>query len=212
MHNPVIDDAGLEQRAEHRVYRLSEVRTAAEHELGGVRAQQAAGQKAYGYLNLDAVGLGLGEVVHEPFHFEQGDVPFHHKPVDDPLEVGGWQHLKPLHERPRYPGGGRRRVHYLHRPRAGHRDQVRVQNLVHPGELDPVRRHRHEAAQRCFVRHVYHHAVPQPVDHEHPETAPRRLHMHRLVHDHLVHKKHHGVHPVQLSQLPEVMKYAYEKS
>lgn len=208
--DPVVDDAGLEQRGEHRVHRVGQVRTAAEHELSGVRAQQAPGQETYGYLDLDAFRLRLGEMVHEPLHLEQGDVPFDHQPVDDPLEVRSRQQLQLLHERPRQPARGRRRVDDVQRPRAGHRDQVRLEYLVRPGELDPVKRHRHEAAQRGLVRHVYHHAVPQPVDHEHPEAAPHGLHVHRLIDGRLEHEERHGRHPIQLVQFPETVEYAWK--
>lgn len=170
----MVNDAGLEQRAEHGVDRLNEVRATVEHELRGVRAQQTAGQEPYGYLDLDALGLRYGIVVHEPLDLKQGDVALHHQPVDDQLKVGGWKQLESLHERPRYPCGGRRRVHYMHRPRRGHRDQRRVQDLLHPGELGAMRGHRHEAAQRRLVCHVDDHAVPQPVHHERPEAAPDR--------------------------------------
>lgn len=147
MFDPVVDDAGLEQRGEHRVHRIGQVRTTAEHELRGVRAQQATGQEAYGYLDLDAFRLRFGEMVHESLHLEQGDVPFDHQPVNDPLEIHGRQHLQLLHERPRQPARGCRRVDDVQRPRASHRDQVRIEYLVRPGELESVQRHRHEAAQ-----------------------------------------------------------------
>jgi len=124
VYDPVVDNAGLEERAEHSIDRFDEVRATVEHKLRGVCAQQTSRQKPYGYFDLDALGLGYGIVVHEPFDFEQGDVALYHQPVNDLLEVGGRQQLKPLHERPRYPRGGRRRVHYVHRPRRGHRDQL----------------------------------------------------------------------------------------
>lgn len=145
--NPVIDDTGLEQGGEHRVHRIGQVRTATEHELSGVRPQQAPGQETDGYLDLDAFRLRLGEMVHESLYLEQGDVPFHNQPVDDVLEVRRRQQLQLLHERPRQPTSGRRRVDDVQRPRAGHRDQVRLEYLVRPGELESVKRHRHEAAQ-----------------------------------------------------------------
>lgn len=208
MRDPVVNDAGLEERAEHGVDGFDEIRAAVEHELRGVGAQQTAGQKPYGYLDLDALGLGYGIVVHEPFDLEQGDVALHHQPVDDPLEVGGRQQLEPLHERPRYARGGRRRVHYVHRPRRGHCDQLRVQYLFHPGELCTVSGYRHETAQRRFVRHVDDHAVPQPVHHERPETAPDGPHAQRLVDGRVVHEKQYGVHAVQLFQLSKEMEHA----
>lgn len=67
VRDPVFDDAGLEQRAENGVHRLGQVRAAGKHELRGVRAQQTAGQKSHGYLDLNALGLWHGIVVHEPF-------------------------------------------------------------------------------------------------------------------------------------------------
>jgi len=70
VHDPVVNDAGLEQRAEHGVYGFGQVRTAIEHELGGVRAQQAPGQKPYGYFHLDASGLRYRKVVHETLNLE----------------------------------------------------------------------------------------------------------------------------------------------
>jgi len=124
--DPVIDDAGLEEGAKHGVDRLNEVRATVEHELCGVRAQQTARQEPYGNLDFDALSLGYGVVVHEPLHFKQSNVTLYHQTVDDQLEVCRRQQLEPLHERPRYPRSSRRRVHYVHRPRRGHRDQRRV--------------------------------------------------------------------------------------
>lgn len=211
MRYPVIDDAGFEQRAEHGVDRFGQVRATAKHELGGMRAQHAPRQEAHGYLDLDALGLRYGVVVHEPLELEQRDVPLGHQSVDDALEAGERQLVYPLHERPRDPRGGCRGVHYVQRPRAGHHRQPRVQYLVHTGELGPVRRHRHEATQRRFVCHVDHHAVPQPVDHERPEAAPDGLHTQRLVDGRVVHEEHHGVHAVQFVQLSEEIEHGCGK-
>lgn len=123
MCDPVVDNTGLEERAKHGVDWLDEERTTVEHELRGVRAQQTARQEPYRYLDFDALSLGYGEVVHETLDLKQSDVTLHHQPIDDPFKVGWRQQLEPLHERPRYPRGGRRRVHYVHRPRRGHRNQ-----------------------------------------------------------------------------------------
>jgi len=71
--------------------------------------------------------------------------------------------------------------------------------------------HRHEAAQRCFVRHIDDHAVPEPVHHERPEATPYRQHAQRLVDGCVVYEKYHRVHTVQLFQLSEEMEHTCNK-